>query len=93
MDLLIVLRDLLLVAGIILFIVGTLIFFIPDLIVKWNSIGNIWLGDQESAEKFAATKKLFSADYAIFSNHRLTGGIMWGLSSLFMIIYYVSSSH
>ncbi len=82
------LSDILFAAGVILFIVGTFFFFVPGLLVKWNSVGNTWLGDRESAEKFAVfTKRLFTADYAIFANHRVTGGVMWGLSSIFLLIY------
>jgi hypothetical protein len=33
--------------------------------------------------------RILSADYAIFANHRVTGGIMWGLSSLFLMIYAI----
>jgi len=80
--------NVLLFSGLILFIAGVFLFFVPQIIVKWNAVGNIWIGDQESAKRHAAPgQRLFSADYTIFANHRITGGVMWGLSSLFLIIY------
>ncbi len=87
MDMLPFLFDLLLFIGLFLFVTGTFFFFVPTLLVKWNAVGNTWIGDKDSAEKHATRRRFFSADYAIFSNHRTIGGIMWGLSSLFLIIY------
>jgi hypothetical protein len=80
--------NILLFSGLILFIAGVVLFFVPQIIVKWNAVGNIWIGDPESAKRHAVPgQRLFSADYTIFANHRITGGVMWGLSSLFLIIY------
>jgi len=89
MNFLTVLTDLLLVASLILFIVGTLIFFIPSLLIKWNAIGNTWLSGERFGKQHEGAKRLFLADYAIFANHRITGGVMWGLSSLFLFIYII----
>lgn len=88
MDQFIFFSDLLLIIGVILFFVGTFLFFVPGLLVKWNSIGNTWLGRRQETVKHANLAKLFfTANYAIFANHRLTGGVMWGLSSIFLLIY------
>jgi hypothetical protein len=90
MDPLALFYKILLISGLILFGAGTFLFFVPSLLVKWNALGNTWLGDQESAKKYAAfSRRLFSADYAIFANHRIIGGLMWGVSSLCLIIYIV----
>ncbi len=89
MNFLTVLTDLLLITGLILFIAGTLIFFIPSLLIKLNAIGNTWLSGEKFGKKTKGDKHVFSADYAMFANHRITGGIMWGLSSLFMVIYII----
>jgi hypothetical protein len=87
MDLLPILTDLLLFSGLFLFVAGIFFYFVPALVVKWNAVGNIWIGDADSADRQANKRRFFSADYAIFSNHRTTGGIMWGMSSLFLIVY------
>jgi len=87
MELLAFLQDLLLFSGLILFAMGTFFFFIPTLLVKWNAVGNTWIGDRDSAHRHALRRRILSADYAIFYNHKTTGGVMWGLSSLFLIIY------
>ncbi len=88
MELLDLLFSILLIFGVFLFLVGTFFFFVPALLVKWNALGNIWIGNPESAERYARLfRRLFSADYAIFANHRITGGIIWGLSSVFLIVY------
>ena len=80
--------NILLFSGVILFIAGLILFFVPEILVKWNAVGNIWLGDQESAKRHAnPNTTLFSADYTIFANRRVIGGMMWGLSSLFLLIY------
>lgn len=89
MNFLTVITDLLLIAGLVLFVVGTLIFFIPSLLIRLNAIGNTWLGGVKFGEKTGVDKHILSADYAIFANHRITGGVMWGLSSLFMVIYII----
>ena len=87
MDLIPFLRDLLLFSGVILFAFGTFFFFVPALLIRLNSLGNTWIGGKDSAERHGRKRRLFSADYAIFRSHRTTGGVMWGLSSLFLIIY------
>ena len=88
MDPLTLIFRILLFSGLVLFAAGLVLFFVPQILVKWNAVGNIWIGDPESAKKYGtATKRLFSADYAIFSNHRMIGGIMWGISSVFLIVY------
>ena len=85
MSFLTVLTDLLLIAGLILFVVGTLIFFMPNLLIKWNAIGNTWLSRNKSGKNADGARRIFSADYVIFANHRIAGGVMWGLSSLFLV--------
>jgi len=87
MDIIPILQKLLLFSGLFLFASGTFFYFVPALLIKWNSVGNTWIGDQASAKKHALKRRIFSADYAIFFNHRTTGGLMWGISSLFLIIY------
>ena len=81
------LRDLLLFSGLFLFLAGSFFYFVPLLLIKWNEIGNLWIGAEKSARHHATFRRVLSADYAVFANHRVTGGIMWGLSSLFLIIY------
>lgn len=87
MDFLAFISDLLLFSGIFLFAMGALFFFVPLILVRWNEIGNRYIGEEQHAPRKSALSRLLSADYAIFANHRITGGIMWGLSSLFLIIY------
>jgi len=89
MNLLTILTELLLILSIFLFAVGNLIFFLPSLLIKWNAIGNTWLSSKNSDSETDGDRRLFSADYVIFANHRLTGGVMWGLSSLFLFIYII----
>lgn len=86
------LSDILLIAGITLFAIGFLFFFVPAWIIRWNSLGNTWLGKPQSDEDASVNRRLFWLNYAIFRNHRITGGVIWGLSSLFLWIYilYVS---
>lgn len=91
MNLLPFLTDLLLFSGLFLFATGIFFFFVPLLLVKWNAVGNTWIGDRQSVVKRSSLRRLLSADYAIFVNHRVTGGAMWGLSSLFLIIYLLYS--
>lgn len=87
MDILPLLLDLLLFSGLFLFIAGSFFFFVPILLIKFNAVGNTWIGDTDSAQKHALRRRFFAADYTIFANHRTTGGVMWGLSSLFLIVY------
>ncbi|MFH0766428.1 MAG: hypothetical protein V2A61_08435 [Calditrichota bacterium] len=87
MDILTLLYDSLLIIGLILLAVGTFFFFVPGWLVRWNSIGNTWIGSPVENREVGWTRRLIAADYAIFSNHRITGGVMWGLSSLFLAIY------
>ena len=90
MELLDLLFKLLLIIGVFLFLVGALLFFVPTLLVKWNALGNIWIGNPESAERYTDLfKRLFSADYTIFANHRVTGGIIWILSFVFLVVYLI----
>ncbi len=87
MDFLILISDLLLFSGIFLFVMGALFFFVPLILVRWNEAGNRFIGETTPSSKRSTVNRILSADYAIFANHRVTGGIMWGLSSLFLIIY------
>jgi len=86
-NLLALLKDVLLISALILFIAGSFFFFVPALLVKWNTVGNTWLGPGDDAHRSGVWRRIISADYAIFRNHRITGGVMWGLSSFFLIIY------
>ena len=88
MDTLTLIFNLLLIIGLFLFVVGTFLYFVPILLVKWNAVGNTWIGGADAARRYAQfSRRLFSADYAIFANHKVVGGLMWGISSLFLIIY------
>ncbi len=82
-----ILYDILLLSGLILFIMGIFFFFFSSLMVKWNAFGNKWLGSENYESKHLFLKRILLANYILFANHRITGGIMWGLSSLFLIIY------
>jgi hypothetical protein len=87
MEILDIFSDILLASGLFLFVMGTFFFFVPLLLVKWNAIGNTLIGDQQEKTRKSPLGRIFTADYAIFKNHRITGGVMWGISSLFLIIY------
>jgi len=89
MDFVALLSDLLLVSGIFLFGMGALFYFVPLLLVRWNEFGNRSLSDMPSKSDRSLLSRILSADYAIFANHRVTGGVMWGISSLFLIIYVI----
>ncbi len=89
MDFLALLSDLLLFIGIFLFGMGALFFFVPLLLVRWNEFGNRTFSDSPVNADRSLLSRILSADYAIFANHRVTGGVMWGLSSLFLIIYVI----
>jgi len=89
MDFIVIISDLLLFSGIFLFGMGALFFFVPLLLVRWNEFGNRTLTDAPPNADRSLLSRILSADYAIFANHRITGGIMWGLSSLFLIIYVI----
>ena len=81
-----ILANILLMAGLVLFVLGFFFFFVPGWMIKWNSIGNIQLRKTED-ELPSVNRRLFWANYAMFRNHRITGGVMWGLSSLFLWVY------
>ncbi|NQU05576.1 MAG: hypothetical protein HQ568_05745 [Calditrichaeota bacterium] len=81
---------LLLIIGIFLFLVGTFFFFRPKALIKWNAIGNIWIGESEGTIKKHSIENIFLAlNYMLFTKHRTTGGVLWALSVIFLVIYFV----
>ncbi len=91
MDLLALFSDLLLFSAIFLFVMGAVFFFVPLILVRWNEIGNRFITESPPSAERSILSRIFSPDYAIFANHRVTGGVMWGLSSLFFLIYHLYS--
>ena len=80
--------NLLLILGLILLLAGIFFYFVPGLLVKWNAFGNMWIGAEDSTKKYASLgRRLFSADYAIFANHKVVGWIMWSVSVLLLALY------
>lgn len=83
-----VVSEFLLFSGLVLLVVGTFLYFVPGLLVKWNAVGNTWIGRDTSARRHARqTRRLISPDYFIFANHKVAGGLMWGISALFLAVY------
>jgi hypothetical protein len=79
----------LLIIGIFLFLIGTFFFFRPKVLIKWNALGNIWIGESEGVIRKNGLENAFLAlNYTLFTKHRTTGGILWALSLFFMFIYF-----
>ncbi|MFN3821970.1 MAG: hypothetical protein ACK4OO_06510 [bacterium] len=62
---------------------GVLLFFIPGIFIRWNAWGNLWLGTKWPTP----LRRFLMFDYPIFYHHRVIGGILWGFSALFLLIY------
>ncbi len=78
----------LLITGAFLLLVGVVFFFFPKLLIRWNALGNTWIGTSDSAvirTKIAGS--LFAINYALFARHKITGLVLWVLSCIFIIIY------
>jgi len=81
---------LLLLTGLFLFLIGIIFFFAPGLLVKWNALGNIWIGAAEkAAEHTNAARRFLAINYAIFTRHRVTGLVLCGFSIVLIAIYVV----
>ena len=81
-----------LIIGLILAGVGLLFFFVPTLLIKWNAVGNTWIGgSSKSVRRTRLVKGLFSVNYALFSKPRLTGVIFAALGGLLIGIYLIYS--
>ena len=77
-----------LIIGLFLAGVGLLFFFVPALLIKWNAVGNTWIGASRKAVRHThLVKGLFSVNYALFSRPRLTGVVLAVLGGLLIGIY------
>lgn len=82
-DIVIFWEDILLICGVTLFILGTVMFFFPTIFIHWNAWGNFWVGSRLPKP----LKRLMIFDYPLFTHHKIVGGVLWGFSSLFLLIY------
>ncbi|MCF7811250.1 hypothetical protein K9N50_09725 [bacterium] len=80
---------LLLIIGIFLFLIGTFFFFRPKALVRWNALGNIWIGESHGVIRKNNFENAFLAlNYILFTKHRTTGGVLWALSFIFLLVYF-----
>jgi hypothetical protein len=77
-----------LIVGLFLSLVGFLFFFVPTLLIKWNAVGNTWIGaSRKPVHGLRLVRGLFSVNYALFSRPRVTGVILVALGLVLIGIY------
>lgn len=81
-----------LIMGLFLSVIGFLFFFVPALLIKWNAVGNTWIGStRKPIHRLRLVKGLFSVNYALFSRPRITGVIFAVLGIILIGIYLIYS--
>ncbi len=81
---------LILIIGLFLLLTGILFIFFPGLLIRWNAVGNTFIGAiDRSTRDSRFVRSFFSINYTLFTRHKLTGIVLCILSVVLIFLYFM----